>query len=63
MGRDSIELRATAALSRHNSKQDDLDNACWNLFVKGVKTLAEKNLLFIDVIAQDDLPIDQWGED
>ena len=40
MGRERHELRASAALSNHNSAEDDKDARLWNEFVAEVKKLA-----------------------
>lgn len=51
MGREIVELRATAAVSKHNSSQDDKDAVDWDLFVARVKRLASQSNLDIDVSA------------
>lgn len=61
MGRDLIELRAGAAVSRHNSPQDDADNAAWNAFVAAVEKAASESRLAIDVMADGSLPVNRWG--
>lgn len=40
MGRTGIRLEATASLSSHNSRQDDIDAEKWNEFVRQVRELA-----------------------
>jgi hypothetical protein len=65
MGRKRHELRATAALSAHNSPEDDQDALLWNEFVAEVTKLAEDPRLAdlgfgIDVEA-DEAHIGGWG--
>lgn len=61
MGREMMELRAVATLSRHNAPQDDQDNWAWNDFVQGVRLMAEIADLDIEVIADSDLPTGMYS--
>lgn len=42
MGRKMVELTVTAALSNHNSEQDEVDGRAWERFATEVRTLAER---------------------
>jgi hypothetical protein len=61
MGREQVKLEAYATVSRHNSPEDDADNAAWNKFVRAVNEAAAANDLFIDVMADGELPTGRWG--
>ena len=56
MGRHLFKLEASAALSRHNSPEDDADNAAWNAFVAEVKHVAQRPMfenINVDVYAEE----------
>lgn len=42
MGRDSVEIKIVALLSRHNSEQDAEDDAAWAHFQDRLKELTEQ---------------------
>lgn len=42
MGRNQVTLTVTAALSSHNSEQDDIDQQRWERFVRQVRDIAER---------------------
>lgn len=67
MGRETRELRASAALSNHNSAEDDKDARLWNEFVDEVKKLAADPRFAdlgwgIDVMAEE-AHVEGWPED
>ena len=39
MGKDCVEFRVAAMLSRHNSEQDRIDNALWEELQKRVQAI------------------------
>lgn len=64
MGRETLELRATMSVSRHNSPEDDQDNAAWNDFViEVIKACGRMRSVGYEVtVYAEHQPENQWTE-
>jgi len=43
MGRNQVELKVTAALSSHNSEQDEIDEALWEEIEERIKAIISES--------------------
>lgn len=61
MGRGTLEIQVTMSVSRHNSPEDDADNARWNKLRAEIVEAAERHGAWV-MRADGPEPEDQWVE-